>query len=84
MILLILNQLLLRVILEKLIELTYEIFIENLSNKIKLDLINKNNDDTTSLKVGVIYWVDLGYNIGSELRKLRLAILWRSASNKKM
>lgn len=84
MILRILNQLLLMVILEKLIELTYEIFIENLSNKIKLELINKNNDDTTSLKVGAIYWVDLGYNIGSELRKLRPAILWRSASNKKM
>ncbi len=26
----------------------------------------------------------MGYNIGSELRKLRPAILWRSASNKKM
>ena len=51
--------------------------------KDKLELINKNND-TTSLKVGAIYWVDLGYNIGSELRKLRPAILWRSASNKKM
>lgn len=52
--------------------------------KDKLELINKNTDDTTSLKVGAIYWVDLGYNIGSELRKLRPAILWRSASNKKM
>lgn len=28
--------------------------------------------------------VDLGYNIGNELRKLRPAILWRSSSNKKM
>lgn len=52
--------------------------------KDKLELINKNGGDTTSLKVGAIYWVDLGYNIGSELRKLRPAILWRSASNKKM
>lgn len=52
--------------------------------KDKLALINKNTDDTASLKVGAIYWVDLGYNIGSELRKLRPAILWRSASNKKM
>ena len=52
--------------------------------KDKLELINKNGDDTTNLKVGAIYWVDLGYNIGSELRKLRPAILWRSASNKKM
>ena len=52
--------------------------------KDKLQLINKNDDDNTNLKVGAIYWVDLGYNIGSELRKLRPAILWRSASNKKM
>ena len=52
--------------------------------KDKLKLINKKDDDTTSLKVGAIYWVDLGYNIGSELRKLRPAILWRSSSNKKM
>ena len=52
--------------------------------KDKLELIKKKDDDTTSLKVGAIYWVDLGYNIGSELRKLRPAILWRSASNKKM
>lgn len=28
--------------------------------------------------------MDLGYNIGSELRKLRPVILWRSSSNKKM
>ena len=52
--------------------------------KDKLKLINKNSEDTANLKVGAIYWVDLGYNIGSELRKLRPAILWRSASNKKM
>ena len=52
--------------------------------KDKLKLINKNTDDTTILKVGAIYWVDLGYNIGSELRKLRTVILWRSSSNKKM
>ena len=52
--------------------------------KDKLELINKNTNDTANLKVGAIYWVDLGYNIGSELRKLRPAILWRSASNKKM
>ena len=37
-----------------------------------------------NLKVGAIYWVDLGYNIGSELRKLRPAILWRSSSDKSM
>lgn len=50
----------------------------------KLELINKNTDDTTNLKVGAICWVDLGYNIGNELRKIRPAILWRSSSNKKM
>ena len=52
--------------------------------KDKLQLINKSVDNKINLKVGAIYWVDLGYNIGSELRKLRPAILWRSASNKKM
>lgn len=36
------------------------------------------------MKVGAICWVDLGYNIGNELRKLRPAILWRSSSNKRM
>lgn len=29
-------------------------------------------------------WVEFGQNIGSELRKLRPAILWRSSSDKKM
>ena len=51
--------------------------------KDKLELINKDND-ITNLKIGAICWVDLGYNIGNELRKLRPAILWRSSSNKKM
>lgn len=51
--------------------------------KNKLELINSDND-ITNLKVGAICWVDLGYNIGNELRKLRPAILWRSSSNKKM
>ena len=51
--------------------------------KDKLELINK---ETTNieLKVGAICWVDLGYNVGNELRKLRPAILWRSSSDKKM
>lgn len=52
--------------------------------KDKLKLINKDNADIANLRVGAIYWIDLGYNIGSELRKLRPAILWRSTSNKKM
>lgn len=52
--------------------------------KSKLELINKDNDTFTNLKVGAICWVDLGYNIGNELRKLRPGILWRSSSNKTM
>ena len=51
--------------------------------KDKLDLIDKNTN-ITNLKVGAICWVNLGYNIGNELRKLRPAILWRSSSNKNM
>lgn len=51
--------------------------------KDKLKLIS-GNDIITNLKVGAICWVDLGYNIGNELRKLRPTILWRSSSNKKM
>lgn len=51
--------------------------------KDKLQLINKDSI-TTNLKVGAICWVDLGYNVGNELRKLRPAVLWRSSSNKMM
>lgn len=51
--------------------------------KDKLKLMKKENN-TIDLKVGAICWVDLGYNIGNELRKLRPAILWRSSTNKKM
>lgn len=51
--------------------------------KDKLNLINKETD-INKLKIGAICWVDLGYNIGNELRKLRPAILWRSSSDKKM
>ena len=51
--------------------------------KDKLKLINKDTS-FTNLKVGAICWVDLGYNIGNELRKLRPVILWRSSSDKKM
>jgi len=51
--------------------------------KDKLELMKKENIEI-DLKVGAICWVDLGYNVGNELRKLRPAILWRSSSNKKM
>ena len=48
-----------------------------------MELIKKEKNEI-NLKVGAICWVDLGYNIGNELRKLRPAILWRSSSDKKM
>ena len=47
-------------------------------------LLNDNNAKTSILKPGSICWVDFGQNIGSELRKLRPAILWRSSADKKM
>ena len=50
--------------------------------KNKLELINK-DCNITNLKIGAICWVDLGYNIGNELRKLRSAILWRSSLKQK-
>lgn len=43
--------------------------------KDKLKLINKSDDNIVNLKVGAIYRIDLGYNIGSELRKFKPAIL---------
>jgi len=51
--------------------------------KDKLVLINR-PEQNLKLKINAICWVDLGYNIGNELRKLRPAILWRSSSDKKM
>ena len=47
-------------------------------------LLNESNLRITILKPGSICWVDFGQNIGSELRKLRPAILWRSSADKKM
>lgn len=47
-------------------------------------ILMSNNNQKLNLKVGAICWIDLGYNIGNELRKLRPAILWRSSSNKEM
>ena len=47
-------------------------------------LLNDNNTKTSILKPGSICWVDFGQNVGSELRKLRPAILWRSSADKKM
>ena len=48
-------------------------------------LILENKDiNVFSLKPRCVCWVDFGQNIGSELRKLRPAILWRSSLDKKM
>ena len=48
-------------------------------------LILENKDiNVFCLKPRCVCWVDFGQNIGSELRKLRPAILWRSSSDKKM
>jgi len=47
-------------------------------------LLNTNDKNIFNLKSGSICWVDFGQNVGSELRKLRPAILWRSSSDKKM
>lgn len=47
-------------------------------------LLNDNNTKTSILKPGSICWVDFGQTVGSELRKLRPAILWRSSADKKM
>ena len=46
--------------------------------------LEEQNIDIFSLKPRSIVWVDFGQNIGSEIRKLRPAILWRSSSDKKM
>lgn len=47
-------------------------------------LLETKNINVYNLKSGCICWIDFGQNIGSELRKLRPAILWRSSSDKKM
>jgi len=47
-------------------------------------LLNNVEIDYSKLKPNSIQWVNFGTNVGSELRKLRPAILWRSSSDKKM
>lgn len=47
-------------------------------------LLNNSESDYSKLKPNAIYWINFGTNIGSELRKLRPGILWRSSSDKKM
>lgn len=47
-------------------------------------IINKKDVEENNLVQNAIYWVDFGIGIGSELRKLRPAILWRSTRDKKI
>lgn len=47
-------------------------------------IISNKNIKTDKLKQGAIYWVYFGINVGSELRKLRPAILWRTTGDKKL
>ena len=47
-------------------------------------LLDTTNNNIFNLKPCSICWVDFGQNIGSELKKLRPAILWRSSADKKM
>ena len=46
-------------------------------------VLNNETVEFPKLKQGAIYWVNMGYNVGSELRKLRPAILWRGTKDKK-
>jgi len=45
--------------------------------------LNSKNIVIDNLKQNGIYWVNMGVNVGSELRKLRPAILWRATGDKK-
>lgn len=46
-------------------------------------IINAGVLEVDKLKQNAIYWINMGYNVGSELRKLRPAILWRPSGDKK-
>ena len=48
------------------------------------DKINQKDTEEANLIQNAIYWVNFGIGVGSELRKLRPAILWRSSSHKTM
>lgn len=47
-------------------------------------IINNQVIESDNLKQNAIYWVNFGIGIGSELRKLRPAILWRATADKKL
>lgn len=47
-------------------------------------VINQKDVETDKLIQKAIYWVDFGVGVGSELRKLRPAILWGPTSDKNL
>lgn len=47
-------------------------------------ILNKTDFIPMNLKQNGIYWVNFGFNVGSELRKIRPALLWRSTKDKKI
>lgn len=48
-------------------------------------ILNRNDTLVTfALRQNAIYWVNMGYGVGSEIRKIRPAILWRSTNDRKM
>ena len=47
-------------------------------------IINKKEIEVNNLKQNAIYWVNFGVGVGSELRKLRPAILWKSTGDKNL
>ena len=47
-------------------------------------IINQKDVENDKLIQNAIYWVDFGIGVGSELRKLRPAILWRPTGDKNL
>lgn len=47
-------------------------------------IINQKNIESDKFIQNAIYWVDFGIGVGSELRKLRPAILWRATTDKNL
>jgi len=47
-------------------------------------IINKKDIESDNLIQNAIYWVDFGIGVGSEMRKLRPAILWRPTGDGKI
>lgn len=47
-------------------------------------VINQKDFENSNLIQNAIYWVNFGVGVGSELRKLRPAILWRPTGDKKL